>query len=390
MIVRRIGLSIILFLIAGLAVSNAGVDAIATTNPNAAARLWSGHPAVERSLAMTKIARATRAGQPVSPSVFRTMADAAVKDPLAAEPFLVRGVQAQLAGDGSAAQRAFEAAQWRDPRSLPAAYFLADRYFRAGDVRNGLIEVAALARLSPNGALTVGPYLAEYAASPANWPALRTVFRSNPGLADITLVTLASNVATIPAVEALADPAKRDALWMPPLLATLVGAGDYARAYHFWAEAAGVRGRPGELLHDATFADRISPPPFNWDLTSSSVGLAERQAGGRLHILFYGQEDGILADQLLLLSPGSYRMSMRLLGDSAHARALNWSVWCDKAAAPVASVRLDAAAASGWVFTVPPGCPAQWLKLSGVSSDMPQQSDLTIAALKLERVSSRE
>ena len=51
-----------------------------------------------------------------------------------------------------AAERAFEAAQWRDPRSLPAAYFLADRYFQTGDMRStGSREVAALARLSPSG-----------------------------------------------------------------------------------------------------------------------------------------------------------------------------------------------------------------------------------------------
>jgi hypothetical protein len=51
-------------------------------------------------------------------------------------------------------------------------------------------------------------------------------------------------------------------------------------------------------------------------------------------------------------------------------------------------VTLDAAAARGWRFEVPSGCPAQWLKLSGVSSDMPQQSDVSIAALKLEKVGS--
>ena len=88
----------------------------------------------------------------------------------------------------------------------------------------------------------------------------------------------------------------------------------------------------GELLHDSDFRDAISPPPFNWQLTSSTVGLAERQRGGRLHILFYGDEDGTLASQLLLLPPGAYRLSMRLAGDPARAHALTWSIWCDKAA----------------------------------------------------------
>jgi hypothetical protein len=114
------------------------------------------------------------------------------------------------------------------------------------------------------------------------------------------------------------------------------------------------------------------------------VGLAERQPGGRLHVLFYGQEDGILASQLLLLKPGPYRLSLQLLGDPVRAKALNWSIWCDKASGPIASVTLDGAA-RGWRFAVPQGCTAQWLKLSGSSGDISQQVDTTIAALKLER-----
>ncbi len=306
------------------------------------------------------------------------------RQPLAPEPFLVHGVQAQVAGDGATAQRAFEAAQWRDPRSLPAAYFLAERYFLTGNVDRGLLEIAATARLAPNGVGTVAPYLAVYARNPANWPRLRALFRANPGIADATLIALASNVATAPSVTALADPRQpaEQARWLGPLLNTLTNAGQIAKARAIWGKATGVQ--PGELVHDSSFGDKVAPPPFNWSLTSSGVGLAERQSGGRLRVLFYGQEDGILATQLLLLQPGPYRLSMKLLGDVPRAKSLNWSIWCDKAAAPIASVTLDAAV-RGWNFNVPAGCGAQWLKLSGSSGDIPEQADVTIASFKLER-----
>ena len=333
---------------------------------------------------MIGIAQATHDRRPVPPSAFELMADAAAKEPLAPEPFLVRGVQAEVARDGTTAQRAFEEAQWRDPRSLSAAYFLADRYFRSGDSKHGLMEVAGLARLSPNGAATIGPYLASYARSPANWPALRAMFRANPALAKPALVELASNIATVPAVLALADPREKpgQADWLVPLLNTMTSAGDFAKARSIWAKASGAS--TAELIHDAEFSDKDAPPPFNWALTSSAVGMAERQPGGRLHLVFYGQEDGFLASQLLLLGPGNYRLSMRLIGDPVRARSLNWSIWCDRASAPIASVTLDAAA-RGWTFRVPVGCPAQWLKLAGASGDMSQQVDVTIGALKLER-----
>lgn len=383
-IVRSIIVVIAALLIAVQVVRNAAVEMLSAAKPAQASRVWSAHPAVELSMGMTDIAKAARSRQAVAPAALAMIADAAAKDPLAPEPFLVRGVQAEVAGDGAAAQRAFEAAQWRDPRSLPAAYFLADRYFRDGDVSRGLSEVAALARLSPHGDLAVAPYLAAYARNPSNWPALRTLFRGNPNLAQAALVALASNPATAAAAIALANPNQnaQDAHWLPTLLNTLTAAGKYQEARSVWARMS--HARQMGLLFDASFRDTTSPPPFNWALTSSAVGLAERQAG-RLHVIFYGQEDGVLARELLLLAPGQYRLSMQLLGDPARAHALTWSIWCDKSDAPIASASLDIAASKGLTFAVPDRCPAQWLRLSGMSGDMPQQVDLTIASLKLER-----
>jgi hypothetical protein len=385
--VRGIVAVAIAMFIGAQVVRNAAVMALAQTKPAAAAHVWRRHPATEIFEAMIEIASAARDRRAVPASAFASMADAAIKDPLASEPFLVRGVQAELSGNGRLAQRAFEAAQWRDPRSLPAAYFLADRYFRTGDVSRGLTEIATLARLSPNGSQTVAPYLAAYARNPANWPAVRSLFRANPGLSDPTLIALASKIETAPAVLALADPQQKpgEGHWLEPLLNTLTRAGQYGQARAIWMKAGGAQGGAGELLHDTSFSDRSSPPPFNWSLSSSTVGLAERQPAGRLHVIFYGQEDGFLASQLMLLPSGAYRLSMQLLGDPVRARALSWSVWCDKAGAPLVSATIDAVAARSLRFEVPAGCAAQWIRLTAASSDISQQTDVTIAALKLER-----
>lgn len=379
--------AIVVVLAAGLLmvqiVRNAVVASEATRNPQRAARVWSGNPAIETSRAMAAIAQAAREGRQVPASAFAAMRLASVREPLAPEPFLVRGVQAELSGDPRTAERAFQAAQWRDPRSLSAAYFLADAYLRAGDVSRGLPQVAALARLAPGGTSAVAPYLAAYARSPRNWPALRSLFQAHPEMAGPALTELAKTASSASAVLALADLRQKagDAPWLAPLLNSLTVAGDYGRAQAIWARATGVR--PGPYLYDASFSDKTSPPPFNWSLTSSAVGLAERQAGGRLHVVFYGRDDGILATQLLLLQPGRYRLSMQLTGDAARARSLNWSIWCDKAAEPISSVTIDAAA-RGWQFTVPQGCRGQWLRLSGAAGELPQQVDVTIAGLKLE------
>jgi hypothetical protein len=387
MIARGIIVVVAAALLAVQVVRNAAVGLYAEQRPAMAAQLWASHPATEISLAMTSIAEAARDRRAVPQAAFSLMDDALIKAPLAPEPFLVRGVRAQLAGNGAKAQQAFESAQWRDPRSLPAAYFLADRYLLTNNVDRGLAEIAALARLAPHGQAVIGAYLASYARDPANWPAVRRLFRQDPPLGESALATLAGSMQTVPAVFALADLGEKpeQAQWLAPLLKTLVDAGQYAKAREVWAQSAGVGS--AALIYDAAFRDKAAPAPFNWTLTSSAVGLAERQQGGKLHVLFYGQEDGILASELLLLRPGTYRLSMQLLGDPARAKTLTWSLWCDKAVAPVSSVTLDAAA-RGWRFEVPPGCGGQWLRLSGSSADIPQQIDVTIAALRLEKVAA--
>lgn len=385
MIVRRLLVVAIALLLAVQVVRNAAVAALADLQPESAARLWSDHPAVETSLALAQIGRDSRARKPVAPATFALIDDAALKAPLSPQPFLVHGVAARLAGDSATAERDFLAAQWRDPRSLAAAYFLAEHYLRSGEPLAGLRQTALVARLSPSGVSAVAPYVAMYARNRANWPQLRALFRSDARIAEDSLEVLARDPANAEAVLALADARhlKPDSQWLRVLLQSLVEAGSYERAHALWAAVASPRPVAGALLYDADFAAAAAPPPFNWALVSSPVGLAERQANA-LHSIFYGQQDGVLASQLLLLRPGTYRLRTNPARDAVHPELLGWSLRCDKASAPVAAASLDGAA-RGWTFTIPANCPAQWLELSGRSGDVAQQADVTISGLSLTR-----
>ena len=384
MIVQRTLALFAVLVLAAQIVRNATVAELAANRPDEAAKVWSSHPDVEISRGMTAIALATRQHAVVDPAAFAMIGRAAAQAPLAPEPFLVRGVQAQLSGDSKSAEQAFLAAQLRDPRSLPAAYFLAAYYLRTGDALNGLRQTAVLARLSPSGLGSVAPYVATYAQDQRNWGRIRALFRSQPAITDPVLNELARQPANAGAVLALSEGAHRTAKsdWLPTLLQSLVDAGEYARARAIWSNVAHVSGSSG--IYDANFSAAEAPPPFNWALTSSTVGLAERERGGRLHALFYGQEDGILARQLLVLAPGAYRLSMRISAET-HPEALSWSIRCAKSETPLAGSTLNEIALRGLAFQVPADCGAQWLELSGSSSDMPQQSDVTIYGLSLNR-----
>lgn len=390
MMARRVVVILAALVMAVTIVRNAAVVALADINPATASGFWSGHPAAEIGLGMTRIAQAARAQKAALPETFRTIDDAARKAPLAPEPFLIRGVQSQIRGQSKTAEEAFLAAEWRDPRSLPAHYFLAEQFLRARDGERGLREVASLANLAPGGVGGAAPYLAAFARDPANWPNMRRLFRANPDIEDAALVELARNGANAPALIALASPRQRhpDSPWLGVLLGRLVQDGAYLEARALWASASGIPSGAEPLLFDAGFSQAKPPPPFNWILSSSTAGLAERQPGGRLHAIFYGQEDGALARQLLVLAAGTYRLSIRLLSDPSQAKPLSWAITCVGARTALASAPLDVVDARGLSFKVPAGCPSQWIELSGTATDMPRQSDVTIANLRLVKEGS--
>ena len=381
---------LVALLLAVPVVRNAGVNAFADRSPDAAAKFWRSHPTAEISLGLTEIGRAARDRKPVPPSVFAMINDAAVKAPLAPEPFLVRGVQFAVEGKTAAAIASFEQAELRDPRSLAARYFLADAYFHSGDARSGLREILALSRLAPHGIDTVAPYVALYARNKATWPQLRELFRSDANLEDASLSKLAADVNNADTVLALADwgHVVPGTAWLPTLVNSLVANGQYGRARALWAKQWKVNLQPGQTVFNPGFASSKAATPFNWELVSSSIGLAEGQAGGRLHVIFYGQQDGTLARQMLVLQPGTYNLTMRVGGDPARLHSLNWSVRCDKNDKPVAALGLDAIGQRPLTFTVPAGCTAQWIELSGVSGEIAQQVDATIANLQLKRASN--
>jgi hypothetical protein len=365
-------------------VRNAIVANDAETNPQLASKAWPSHPSSQLWAGLTQIGAAARERKPAPESALALIRRAAVADPLAAEPFAVRGVQAQVSGDRQLAVEAFQAAALRDGRSLPARYFLAEQYLRAGDAARGLKEIAVLARMVPNGVDSLGPYVAAYAKDPTARPQMLSLFRSDPRIELSTLTALSADAENADLIMALATPAAKAPQWAPRLLESLVEAGEFGKARTIWASLSHLGEKDVGPIFDPRFQDPIPPAPFNWSLTSSSVGLAERQPGGRLHVLYYGQDDGTLASQTLVLKPGRYRLTMHVSGDLSRGRALSWMLICGGSPAPLLSLPLASASLSA-SFDVPANCAGQTLALTGRALDLPQQADVTISELSLDR-----
>src|SRR5687768_6956671 len=176
-------------------VRGALVAAYTDSNPVRAAAAWPGHPAAAFRAGLVRIGEAAAAGRLVAGSIIDPLLAAARSAPLAPEPFLVRGVQLRLGGDETAAGRAFVEAKRRDPRSIPARFFLADHYLRSGAVQAGLDEVVVLTRLVPGSEARLVPILAGYAKTPGAARQVKAMLRAHPELEDGLLTFLAADAS---------------------------------------------------------------------------------------------------------------------------------------------------------------------------------------------------
>lgn len=348
------------------------------------------HPEAMVKRAMVEIGSAARRGGAVPPSARQTIAAAARKAPLAPDPFLVEGVIADMAGDGRRAEQLFAAARQRDPRSEGARYFLADRYFKTNRILPGLIEMAALARLSEKAAQPLIPALAAYARAPGAVDQLRRFFALSPALGDRTLALLARDARNAPLIFTLAPRSLERASpleWHANLISSLIAAGDYSGAEALWRQLNGVAHRG--LLYNPQFRTVPAPPPFNWQYPVSAAGVAQPSASGGLDVIYYGRDEAILASQLLRLAPARYRLSMRIAGRSGGG-GLAWAISCLPANTTLASLSLGQGegAIAGPIDIPGAGCPAQLLELRGRAVDSPGTAQLTILDLQLTPLSA--
>jgi hypothetical protein len=366
------------------------------SRPDVAAKLWPGHPRVKMALAMAEIGTAASKGQAPSAAVVKRVDTAAQRAPLSARPFLVHGAIAQSRQDAKRAEQLFAEAARRDPRLAGARFFLAQIHLASGRPGEGLRHASVLARLVPHGSGALVPAIAQYANAPGGVPTLRRIFAVDPALGDAVLAELARDSGNLDLILSLARDGfgQADAaavpVWQGTLLRSLVEKGEFARAHGFWMRISKVGSAPAGIFNPG-FAKLAAPAPFNWTFSGGDFGFAEPAAGGGLQVMYYGRADAELANQTLLLAPGSYELGMRVMrtSDGEGESGLTWILACNAGKNVLAKVPLgDAENVARRVtarFTVPAGCSPQTIRLTGTTREYAPSEQATITNLKLVR-----
>lgn len=361
----------------------------AESRPLLARSLAPNSPDVLMSTAMAKVGADAVQGRTPDAQTMSLFGELSKAAPLHSQPFLVQAALAEKDGNDALAEQLLLEARRRDPRSVGARYLLADVWLRQGKILDGLGEMASLSRLVSGSAVQLVPALAQYAQSPGAPQNLRRILASNPRLKDPLLGALAADPKNAGLILYLQGPASESGkgqvpTWQPRLLNAFIQQGAYQDAYRLWRRLAGLpEGVPVPIFNPG-FEPNPAPPPFNWTFTSSGAGFTE--AGDGMRVLYYGRTDASLASQLLLLPPGTYRLASPVNG-TVTAGTLAWVLTCLPQSKPIMSLDLTNSA-SPVIFQVPANCPAQKLELVGQAQDMPEQSDVRVGPLAIERSGS--
>lgn len=318
---------------------------------------------------------------------------AALAEPLDARPFLILGHQQLLDNQPQRAVATLEAGQRLDPRQRVIHLLLLDRYLRTGQFANAATQFAIASRLVGSAGEQIAAAMAQMSLTPETHDAVRQTLRTDPSLESAVLGALSKSDTAPATIFGLASPIALNTAgaansWGPILVVRLVRQDRYAEARAVWQR---VYRLPDALVatpvFDPAFEKRSGSAPFNWTLAGGTLGAADLQ-NRSLNIEYYGRDSGELASQLLVLRPGSYRFAITVEGSkTAAGSALSWSVQCATGSkAPLMSLTLTGTGTPhrlGARFTVPAGCPAQRLALTGEAGEFPVPMNVTLRDLDL-------
>lgn len=330
----------------------------------------------------------------------KAAAEAALaRAPLSEVPLLAEARGALARGDGAAADRLLAAALRRNPRSRYALLLRLERAVQLGRHEETAATMLVLSRLFADVGAALVSQIATMAADPSTRSAARHVMAGDPQVKRQVLERLARRGADPTLVLELAGPVSpvpagaEPPAWQRLLLESMVERGELAEARAIWARLAGAA-EPESGLYDPGFTGLPGLPPFNWRFESGGEGFAEPLSGdGGLSVEYAGRARAVLASQLLLLAPGRYDFAFEAEGraDGEDSR-LVWSLACHPGdrmlvEVPIAGVEFTPKSFRA-SFTVPAGCPGQWLRLTGRSAEFPKDQTVTVRGLRIARAGS--
>lgn len=331
-------------------------------------------------------------------STIASVRDAAAREPLASEPFFILGAKAFQDNQFERSIRLLAEARDRAPNNKIARLLLAKLFLFEERPREAAVELATLMRIVPQANDLLMPELANFLTTP------QTAAATRQALVDTTMFDRAMEymvkqdvpTATLLRLSTTSGRAGslRNRRWQVALIRRLINENREASAYDAWLRFGKIQTEKLSV-YDGRFRGMPGTTPFNWSFEENAVGSAARDVNG-LEVTMYGRQGGKLAEQLLILDPGTYILETEYSGEAnaGGGGTIGWELVCGTGNRNVVNLELSTPSPQGQRatarFTVPGNCPIQRLSLQAYAGDVPftQRVNILEVSVRNERVPS--
>jgi hypothetical protein len=339
--------------------------------------------------------------RPLPPQVVPVAQKAALTAPFEPEPFIVYSRKAAGEGDLPRAIQLMEEARRRGPNNLATRFMLTAYYIQAKREPEAVTEIDYILRSNEAARGLLLPELVKALGDGRARRTLAQMLAAKPNWRN-EFVKIAQEKPVRPEdARQLMDEvrAARPGIDLSPerslYLQALVKSGRGVQARNVWLQTYPQAERARhQLLYDGAFSAPPAPQPFGWKLHDLDAGRAEivRVGGGNSHleVNYFGGKSVVLAEQMLALPPGSYRLSFNARSEGeVTSGELYWSLSCLPGEAELARIRVqkpqpDYRKYQGEV-RVGSGCSGQSLRLVAEPGDVAAAFTIRIAGMQMVR-----
>ena len=304
--------------------------------------------------------------------------------PVSETPLVLAGASAAAQGRIDEVVRNFEAARRRQPRSVPALTWITANDVQTGNYARALANLEILKRLNPEGQAVYAETAAAIAAEPGGQEPFRAaLFAKQPvALQALTLLNRDSDDFGLLLALNVHDPARAGVV-----IQRLQAERGAETAFIAWLSLLpSIEAASLQWPYDGAFVGVIAPPPFSWTISRE----AELQQAGGLYISYPGSASAkpVFARQTMLVGPGRYVLQADMEGETSKEGAhFEWTISCLDPELRIALLPVEELVASIQVFStdfeVPPGCPAQEIRLLGKPGVFPVRARTVVRQVKI-------
>lgn len=308
------------------------------------------------------------------------------------EPFLFEAVAHMRNGNKVMVPKLLEEARRRNPRSTEVRIFLLDHYLSTGNVAASINELGVLKQLLPAASEPLASTAINLLAEPKTRELAVKAIRTSPMRMAI-LNDLARYGASAYLILAITPDLKRSPDGSDGIIDAFISRGDVSGAYQLWAQTQSTDPSKGQArIRNESFNEKPNPP-FGWKLFANPSGTSEIRDGAA-QITHSGASSDVLLSQLLMLPPGSYRLSFETEKGAENATNFVWRLDCVGGSErllelPLASLYSFEKQTADRFVVPPQGCPGQWIVLAGRVLEIAKTRTVKINWVSIDRELAR-